>query len=105
MGILQADERYLWIINESDNEYNIQPMWTEVCNALKAMPSGVYEDPLYPDAPFRTIMIGKDGLESRVKAPPKSAVLFQYKCELSDISRVVILPFPWRSLCRPHDAT
>ncbi len=51
-GFLQADERHLWVINESDNEYNIQPMWTEVCNALKAMPSGVYEDPLYPDAPL-----------------------------------------------------
>ncbi len=100
LGILQADERYLWIINESDNEYNIQPMWTEVCNALKVMPSGVYEDPLYPDAPFRTMMIGKDGLESRVKAPPKSAVLFQYKCELSDISRVAILPLGDRCAVR-----
>ncbi|MBE9105481.1 lipase [Nostoc cf. edaphicum LEGE 07299] len=100
LGILQADERHLWIINESDNEYNIQPMWTEVCNALKAMPSGVYEDPFYPDVPFRTMMIGKDGLESRVKAPPKSAVLFQYKCELSDISRVAILPLGDRCAVR-----
>ncbi|MEH2214736.1 DUF1796 family putative cysteine peptidase [Nostoc sp.] len=100
LGILQADERHLWIINESDSEYNIQPMWTEVCNALKAMPSGVYEDPLYPDVPFRTMMIGKDGLESRVKAPPKSAVLFQYKCELSDISRVAILPLGDRCAVR-----
>ncbi|MDZ7969881.1 MAG: DUF1796 family putative cysteine peptidase [Nostoc sp. DedSLP03] len=100
LGILQADERHLWIINESDNEYNIQPMWTEVCNALKAMPSGVYEDPLYPDALFRTMMIGKDGLESRVKAPPKSAVFFQYKCELSDISRVAILPLGDRCAVR-----
>ncbi|MEH2203010.1 MAG: DUF1796 family putative cysteine peptidase [Nostoc sp.] len=100
LGILQADERHLWIINESDSEYNIQPMWTEVCNALKAMPSGVYEDPLYPDVPFRTMMIGKDGLESRVKAPPKSAVLFQYKCELSDISRVAILPLGDRCAIR-----
>jgi lysophospholipase L1-like esterase len=100
LGILQADERHLWIINESDNEYNIQPMWTEVCNALKAMPSGVYEDPLYPDAPFCTMMIGKDGLESRVKAPAKSAVLFQYKCELSDISRVAILPLGDRCAVR-----
>ncbi|MEH2035341.1 DUF1796 family putative cysteine peptidase [Nostoc sp.] len=100
LGILQADERHLWIINESDSEYNIQPMWTEVCNALKAMPSGVYEDPLDPDVPFRTMMIGKDGLESRVKAPPKSAVLFQYKCELSDISRVAILPLGDRCAVR-----
>ncbi|QLE51140.1 lipase [Nostoc sp. C057] len=100
LGILQADERHLWIINESDNEYNIQPMWTEVCNALKAMPSGVYEDPLHPDIPFRTMMIGKDGLESRVKAPPKSAVFFQYKCQLSDISRVAILPLGDRCAVR-----
>ncbi|OYE04271.1 DUF1796 family putative cysteine peptidase [Nostoc sp. 'Peltigera membranacea cyanobiont' 232] len=100
LGILQADERHLWIINESDNEYNIQPMWTEVCNALKAMSSGVYEDPLYPDAPFRTMMIGKDGLESRVKAPPKSAVFFQYKCKLADISRVAILPLGDRCAVR-----
>ena len=100
LGILQADERHLWVINESDNEYNIQPMWTEVCNALKAVPSGIYEDPLYPDAPFRTMMIGKDGLESRVKAPPKSAMLFQYKCKLSDISRVAILPLGDRCAVR-----
>ncbi len=100
LGILQADERHLWVINESDNEYNIQPMWTEVCNALKAMPAGVYEDPLHPDTPFRTMMIGKDGLESRVKAPPKSAVFFQYKCKLSDISRVAILPLGDRCAVR-----
>ncbi|MEH1973118.1 MAG: DUF1796 family putative cysteine peptidase [Nostoc sp.] len=100
LGILQADDHHIWIINESDNEYNIQPMWTEVCNALKAMPSGVYEDPLYPDVPFRTMMIGKDGLESRVKAPPKSAVFFRYKCELSDISRVAILPLGDRCAVR-----
>ncbi|MEH2219903.1 MAG: DUF1796 family putative cysteine peptidase [Nostoc sp.] len=100
LGILQADKQHLWIINESDNEYNIQPMWTEVCNALKAMSSGVYEDPLYPDAPFRTMMIGKDGLESRVKAPPKSAVFFQYKCKLADISRVAILPLGDRCAVR-----
>ncbi|MEH2156991.1 DUF1796 family putative cysteine peptidase [Nostoc sp.] len=100
LGILQADDRHIWIINESDNEYNIQPMWTEVCNALKAMPSGVYEDPLHADIPFRTMMIGNDGLESRVKAPPKSAVFFQYKCELSDITRVAILPLGDRCAVR-----
>jgi lysophospholipase L1-like esterase len=100
LGILQEDERHLWVINESDNEYNIQPMWQEVCSALKAMPSGVYEDPVHPDIPFRTMMIGNNGLESRVKAPPKSAVLFQYKCKLSDISRVAILPLGDRCAVR-----
>ncbi|MEH1787133.1 MAG: DUF1796 family putative cysteine peptidase [Nostoc sp.] len=100
LGILQAGECHLWVINESDNEYNIQPMWQEVCLALKAMPSGVYEDPLHPDAPFRTMMIGNNGLESRVKAPPKSALFFQYKCKLSDISRVAILPLGDRCAVR-----
>ena len=100
LGILQGGDRQLWVINESDNEYNIQPMWTEVCNALKVMPSGVYEDPLHPDVPFRTMMIGNNGLESRVKAPPKSALFFQYKYKLSDISRVAILPLGDRCAVR-----
>ncbi|MFN6519468.1 MAG: DUF1796 family putative cysteine peptidase [Nostoc sp. CreGUA01] len=100
LGILQADDRQIWVINESDNEYNIQPMWQEIRLALKALPPGVYEDPLHPDIPFRTMMIGNKGLESRVKAPPKSAVLFQYKCKLSDISRVAILPLGDRCAVR-----
>ncbi|MEC4817181.1 MAG: DUF1796 family putative cysteine peptidase [Scytonema sp. PMC 1069.18] len=100
LGILQQDEHRLWIINESDHEYNIHPMWQEVRSKLKAMPEGVYEDPLYPNIPFRTMMIGNKGLESRVKTPPKSAVLFQYKCKLSDISRVAIIPLGDRCAVR-----
>jgi hypothetical protein len=100
LGILQQDERHLWVINESDNEYNIQPMWQEIRLALKAVAPGVYEDPLHPNAPFRTMMIGDKGLESRVKAPPKSAIFFQYKCKLSDISRVAILPLGDRCAVR-----
>jgi Starch binding domain/GDSL-like Lipase/Acylhydrolase family/Putative papain-like cysteine peptidase (DUF1796) len=93
-------DRSLRIINESDHEYNIHPMWKEVRNALKGMPSGVYDDPLAPDVPFRTLMIGKNGLESRVKVPPKSSVLFKYKCKLSDISRVAIIPLGDRCAAR-----
>ena len=108
LGILRGDdfltearpERGLWVINESDHEYNIQPMWQEVRQALKALPSGVYEEALNPDVPFRTMMIGKDGLESRVKVPPKSALFFQYKCQLSEISRVAILPLGDRCAVR-----
>lgn len=100
LGILKEDDQHIRVINESPNEYNIQPMWQEVRNALKAMPLGVYEDPLYPDAPFRTLMIGDGGLESRVKAPPRSALLFRYKCKLSDISRVAILPLGDRCAVR-----
>ncbi len=100
LGLLQKDKRHLWAINESDHEYNIQPMWQEVRLALKVMPAGVYEDPLHPDIPFRTMMIGNHGLESRVKVPPKSAVLFEYKCKLSNISRVAIVPLGDRCAVR-----
>jgi hypothetical protein len=100
LGIWQQDEQHLWVINESDHEYNIHPMWKEVRSALKAIPPGVYEDPLYPDIPFRTMMIGNDGLESRVKILPRSAVFFEYKCKLSDISRVAIIPLGDRCAVR-----
>lgn len=90
----------LYIINESDHEYNLQPMWPEVRAAMKAMPTGVYEDPLNPEAAFRTLMIGKDGLESRVKAPARSAMVLDYKCQLSEISRVAILPLGDRCAVR-----
>jgi Starch binding domain/GDSL-like Lipase/Acylhydrolase family/Putative papain-like cysteine peptidase (DUF1796) len=100
LGIVQKDEHHLWAINESDHEYNIHPMWQEVRNALKAMPEGVYEDPLHPHIPFRTMMIGNNGLESRVKTSPRSAVLFQYKCKLSDIGRVAIIPLGDRCAVR-----
>jgi lysophospholipase L1-like esterase len=100
LGILKLDEQHLWILNESDCEFNVHPMWKEIRNILKAMPGGVYEDPLNPDTPFRTLMIGKDGLESRVKVPPKSAILFRYQCQLSDISRIAIVPLGARCAAR-----
>ncbi len=100
LALLKESDRTLCIINESDHEYNIHPMWKEVRSALKGMPTGVYDDPLYPDEPFRTMMIGAKGLESRVKVPPKSSVLFEYKCKLSDISRVAIIPLGDRCAAR-----
>ncbi|MEN9262134.1 MAG: DUF1796 family putative cysteine peptidase, partial [Thermostichus sp. HHBFW_bins_43] len=90
----------LCVINRTDHEYNIHPMWKEVRAALKAMPAGVYEDPNQRDAPFRTMMIGEAGLESRVKAAPGSAMLLEYQCKLSDISRVAILPLGDRCAVR-----
>jgi hypothetical protein len=100
LGILKGSVSCLCIFNESDNEYNIQPMWQEVRSALKAMPSGVYEDLLNPDTPFRTLMIGTDGLESRVKVPSRSAIWFHYKCALQDLSRIAILPLGDRCAIR-----
>lgn len=99
LGILKENEQRLRVINESDHEYNIHPMWQEVRGALKAMQPGVYEDPLHSCA-FRTVMIGKDGLESRVRVPPGSAVSFEYKCKLSDISRAAIIPLGDRCAIR-----
>jgi lysophospholipase L1-like esterase len=90
----------LCVINRTDHEYNIHPMWKEVRAALKAMPAGVYEDPNNRDAPFRTLMIGEAGLESRVKAAPGSAMLLEYVCRLSDINRVAIVPLGDRCAVR-----
>lgn len=100
LGLIKESDRSLRIINESDHEYNIHPMWKDIRSTLKVMPSGVYEDKLNPDVPFRTMMLGKDGLESRVKVPAKSTVLFEYKCKLSDIRRIAILPLGDRCAIR-----
>ncbi|OCR01334.1 lipase [Oscillatoriales cyanobacterium USR001] len=100
LGILKENNEFIRVINESDHSYNIQPMWKEVRDALKEMPSGVYNDPRYPDVPFRTMMIGDRGLESRVKIPPKSSILFEYKCKLSEISRIAIVPLGDRCSAR-----
>ncbi len=99
LGILKEGDT-IRIINESNQEYNIQPMWKEVRAALAAMSAGVYTDPAHPDAPFRTMMIGDRGLESRVKAPLKSTMLLKYKCKLSEISRIAILPLGDRCAVR-----
>ncbi len=100
LGILKENDHSIRVINESEQEYNIHPMWKEVRSALKVMPSGVYEDLLYPELPFRTMMIGEDGLESRVKAPPRSSILFQYQCPLSAISRIALIPLGDRCAIR-----
>jgi Starch binding domain/GDSL-like Lipase/Acylhydrolase family/Putative papain-like cysteine peptidase (DUF1796) len=100
LGIVQTNAQQIWIINESDHEYNIHPMWKEVRRAFKASSPGVYDDPHHPEIPFRTLMIGEQGLENRVKVPARSAVLFQYQCKLSDINRVAILPLGDRCAIR-----
>ncbi|MBD2177965.1 lipase [Pseudanabaena sp. FACHB-1998] len=100
LGILKESENTIRIINESDEDYNIHPMWKEVRAALVAMPAGVYHDPTDPEAPFRTMMIGEKGLESRVKAPAKSTMLLNYKCKLSEVNRIAILPLGDRCAAR-----
>ncbi|WP_446718008.1 DUF1796 family putative cysteine peptidase [Crocosphaera sp. Alani8] len=100
LAILKQGDLLLRLVNESDHEYNLQPMWKEVRQALKGVASGVYTDVVNPEMPFRTMMIGSDGLESRVKVPPLSSLSFQYQCPLSDISRVAILPLGDRCAIR-----
>jgi lysophospholipase L1-like esterase len=100
LGILKEGDRTIRVINESEEEYNIHPMWKEIRSALAAMPAGVYHDPANPEAPFRTMMIGEQGLESRVKAPVKSTMLLKYKCKLSEINRIAILPLGDRCAAR-----
>lgn len=100
IGVLKKDKENLYIINETNHEYNIQPMWREVRLALKNMPNGVYEDIINKDIPFRTIIIGDNGLESRVKAPPKSVIIFKYTSKLSDFKRIGIIPLGHRCAAR-----
>ena len=100
LGILKEGDRTIRIINESNEEYNIHPMWKEIRSSLTAMPTGVYVDTANPEAPFRTMMIGDRGLESRVKAPLKSTMILKYKCKLSDIKRIAILPLGDRCAVR-----
>ena len=100
LGILKEGDRTIRIINESDEDYNIHPMWKEIRAALAAMPSGIYIDEANPEAPFRTMMIGDRGLESRVKAPVKSTMVLKYKCKLSEINRIAILPLGDRCAAR-----
>jgi lysophospholipase L1-like esterase len=100
LGIFRDGDQRLWIINESAHEFNIHPMWREICQALKSLPHGVYQDPLDPDAELRTLMIGDRGLASRVKAPARSAIMLAYKCPLSEVGRVAIVPIGARCSAR-----
>lgn len=99
-AILKIDENNLYLVNESEYEYNVQPMWKEVSLALQGMKQGVYDDLLNPDIPFRRLMMGETGLESRVKVPPKSALPFQYQYPLSELKRIAILPLGDRCAVR-----
>ncbi len=100
IGLLKENDQHLRILNETDHEYNIHPMWKEVRSALKAMPPGVYKDTLNPESEFRTMMIGKEGLESRIKATPKSSMVFEYRSPLSAVSRIGIIPLGDRCAVR-----
>ncbi len=100
VGIIKKDTDALYVINETNHDYNIQPMWKDVRLALKKMAQGVYEDITNRETPFRTIIIGENGLESRVKAPPKSILSFKFSTRLSDFKRIGIIPLGHRCAVR-----
>ncbi len=100
LAILQRDSKSLYLVNLSPHEYNVHPMWQEVSDALKPLTPGFYEDSFNPDAPFRTMIIGQYGLESRVKVPPRQALFFTYTCSLSERKRIAILPLGDRCAVR-----
>jgi len=92
LGVFKTPEGTIRVVNSSEKEYNMHPMWYDLQAALKVMPAGAYEDVANPDTPFRTILIGHDGLLSRVKAPANSVLEFKWRCNLSDIHRIAIVP-------------
>jgi lysophospholipase L1-like esterase len=100
LGIFRSGEQAVWIVNESEHEFYVHPMWKEICQVLKALPAGAYSDPTDPNAEFRTLMIGQNGLESRVKIAPRSAMFLTYQCPLSEIGRVAIVPLGARCAAR-----
>lgn len=100
LSILQHKRGSIQVINESDHEYNLHPMWKEVRGAFKQITPGFYLDQRDPKADFRTLMIGQQGLESRVKVAPKSCVTFDYQGPLSEIRRFAILPLGDRCAIR-----
>jgi prepilin-type processing-associated H-X9-DG protein len=100
VGILKESDLSVRILNESDHDYNLHPMWQEVRSAFKGMAAGVYTDPLYPDMPFRTLMVGPEGLESRIKVAAKSSFVLHYQGPLSSIRRVGIVPLGDRCAVR-----
>uniref|UniRef100_A0A0G4GVF0 CBM20 domain-containing protein n=1 Tax=Chromera velia CCMP2878 TaxID=1169474 RepID=A0A0G4GVF0_9ALVE len=124
LGILREKDGSVRVINEAESEYNIQPMWKEVQGCMAGVPEGVYEDSEYvhmenSEAPqFSTLFIDKDGLQSRVKAPPHSCRVYTRVSDLHDRSRCVIIPLgdrcsarmllhklEWDGPCFPFDLT
>lgn len=98
--IVRINEKTLIVINQTDHEYNVQPMWDDVRKALGVMPHGFYHDNQYPDMDLRTMIIGDNGLESRVKSPPRSSLIFSYSCSLSNIDRIALIPLGHRCAVR-----
>ncbi len=91
LGILKRNAEQLVIINETEHDYNVQPMWREVRRALKAMPAGIYRQPQRSDIEFRTLIVSDDGLDSRIKIPAHSGLAFVFQGDLASISRCAII--------------
>eukprot|EP00929_Paragymnodinium_shiwhaense_P041310 TRINITY_DN21469_c0_g1_i1.p1 TRINITY_DN21469_c0_g1~~TRINITY_DN21469_c0_g1_i1.p1 ORF type:complete len:812 (-),score=90.21 TRINITY_DN21469_c0_g1_i1:554-2989(-) len=78
------------LLNESNVEYNVHPMWRELRLATRKLPHGLYEDG--SGRPFCSAIVSAHGLSSRVKVPPRSGIALRCAKELSAVSRVALLP-------------
>mmetsp|Transcript_51519 Transcript_51519/g.136136 ORF Transcript_51519/g.136136 Transcript_51519/m.136136 type:complete len:854 (-) Transcript_51519:195-2756(-) len=90
MVLFDKDAQVIRIINESDGEYNVHPMWQEFRKATRKLPQGIYEDD--SGAPFRTAVVSVHGVQSRVKVPPYSAMALKWKGKLESLKRIAVLP-------------
>lgn len=99
-GILKELDNAIRFINETYSEYNINPVWNEVRDILKLIPQGVYVDTTNPAIPFRTMMVGQDGLENRLKIPAKTSFVLKKRSELHELRRTAILPLGHRCAIR-----
>lgn len=100
LGVVREGDHTLHLLNETEHEYNVHPMWREVRAALKGAIAGVYDDPLDSEAPFQTLLNGAQGLESRVRVAAHSILTLQYRCPLTDWHRVALVPLGDRCAAR-----
>eukprot|EP00929_Paragymnodinium_shiwhaense_P111165 TRINITY_DN7881_c0_g1_i1.p1 TRINITY_DN7881_c0_g1~~TRINITY_DN7881_c0_g1_i1.p1 ORF type:complete len:543 (+),score=90.19 TRINITY_DN7881_c0_g1_i1:115-1743(+) len=63
------------LLNESNVEYNVHPMWRELRLATRKLPHGLYEDG--SGRPFSIAIISAHGLSSRVKVPARSGLVLR----------------------------
>jgi len=78
------------IVNETNVEYNVHPMWQELRLATRKLPHGLYEDG--SGRPFCSAVISTQGLSSRLKVPARSGILLHWTRDLSEVQRIALLP-------------
>jgi len=93
------------ITNQTETEYNIHPMWREAQKALSVVESGVYDAVCDTHSSlggndFCTLLVGADGLQSRIRIGPTCSVVYKRTCALSDLNRIALVPLGARCAMR-----